>query len=190
METIHISAAGFPIRVSHRSFVERYKLLRRLRPATTLGGHGLCPDGGRSERPPCTEPATLRGLLQEILHALPAPLHCGRTKVFMTNSTLELLECARAQVLEQCARHIQRGWRRHRCRTQARQRRAAVLIQAAVRSWLARKHVRRLHAAATVIKRAWREWRVSAELEVRAASDGPRLGTGPARGQVTPGPHE
>ncbi|XP_043758853.1 unconventional myosin-XIX isoform X2 [Cervus elaphus] len=160
VETIHISAAGFPIRVSHRNFLERYKLLRRLRPATTPGPHGLCLDGGHSEWPPCTEPAMLQGLLQDILHVLPAPLHCGRTKVFMTDSTLELLERRRAQVLEQCARHIQRGWRRHRCRTQARQRRAAVLIQAAVRSWLTRKHVQRLHAAATVIKRAWREWRI------------------------------
>ncbi|XP_043337799.1 unconventional myosin-XIX isoform X2 [Cervus canadensis] len=160
VETIHISAAGFPIRVSHRNFLERYKLLRRLRPATTPGPHGPCLDGGHSEWPPCAEPAMLQGLLQDILHALPAPLHCGRTKVFMTDSTLELLERRRAQVLEQCARHIQRGWRRHRCRTQARQRRAAVLIQAAVRSWLTRKHVQRLHAAATVIKRAWREWRI------------------------------
>uniref|UniRef100_A0A8C6D603 Myosin XIX n=1 Tax=Moschus moschiferus TaxID=68415 RepID=A0A8C6D603_MOSMO len=160
VETIHISAAGFPIRVSHRNFMERYELLRRLRPATTPGSHGRCPDGGRSKWPPCTEPATLRGLLQDILRALPAPLHCGRTKVFMTDSTLELLEHGRAQVLEQCARHIQRGWRRHRCRTQARQKRAAVLIQAAVRSWLTRKHIRQLHAAATVIKRAWREWRI------------------------------
>ncbi|XP_070628709.1 unconventional myosin-XIX isoform X3 [Bos indicus] len=160
VETIHISAAGFPIRVSHRNFMERYQLLRRLRPAITPSPHGPCPDGGRSECPPCTEPATLQGLLQEILHALPAPLHCGRTKVFMTDSTLELLERGRAQVLEQCARRIQRGWRRHRCRTQARRRRAAVLIQAAVRSWLTRKHVQQLHAAATVIKRAWREWRI------------------------------
>ncbi|XP_027375287.1 unconventional myosin-XIX isoform X2 [Bos indicus x Bos taurus] len=160
VETIHISAAGFPIRVSHRNFMERYQLLRRLRPAITPSPHGPCPDGGRSECPPCTEPATLQGLLQEILHTLPAPLHCGRTKVFMTDSTLELLERGRAQVLEQCARHIQRGWRRHRCRTQARRRRAAVLIQAAVRSWLTRKHIQQLHAAATVIKRAWREWRI------------------------------
>ncbi|XP_055256281.1 unconventional myosin-XIX isoform X2 [Moschus berezovskii] len=51
VETIHISAAGFPIRVSHRNFMERYKLLRRLRPATTPGSHGLCPDGGRSTPP-------------------------------------------------------------------------------------------------------------------------------------------
>ncbi|XP_061246229.1 unconventional myosin-XIX isoform X3 [Bos javanicus] len=160
VETIHISAAGFPIRVSHRNFMERYQLLRRLRPAITPSPHGPYPDGGRSECPPCTEPATLQGLLQQILHALPAPLHCGRTKVFMTDSTLELLERGRAQVLEQCARRIQRGWRRHRCRTQARRRWAAVLIQAAVRSWLTRKHVQQLHAAATVIKRAWREWRI------------------------------
>nr|XP_042138467.1 unconventional myosin-XIX isoform X3 [Peromyscus maniculatus bairdii] len=37
VETIHISAAGFPIRVSHQNFVERYKLLRRLRPHTSSG---------------------------------------------------------------------------------------------------------------------------------------------------------
>lgn len=45
-------------------------------------------------------------------------------------SQLELLERRRAQVLEQCARCIQAGWRRHRHRKQERQRRAAVLIQA------------------------------------------------------------
>ncbi|XP_037057375.1 unconventional myosin-XIX isoform X2 [Peromyscus leucopus] len=42
VETIHISAAGFPIRVSHQNFVERYKLLRRLRPHTSSGLWGLC----------------------------------------------------------------------------------------------------------------------------------------------------
>lgn len=45
-------------------------------------------------------------------------------------SQLELLELRRAQVLEQCARCIQAGWRRHQHRRQERQRRAAVLIQA------------------------------------------------------------
>ncbi|XP_034506463.1 unconventional myosin-XIX-like [Ailuropoda melanoleuca] len=78
----------------------------------------------------------------------------------MTDSMLELLEHGRAQVLEQCARRIQGSWRRHWHRKRERQRRAAVLIQAAIRSWLARRHVRRLHAAATVIKRAWRRWRI------------------------------
>uniref|UniRef100_A0A8D1A9H0 Unconventional myosin-XIX n=1 Tax=Sus scrofa TaxID=9823 RepID=A0A8D1A9H0_PIG len=217
VETIHISAAGFPIRVSHRNFVERYELLRRLRPGTAPSQSA---DEGRSERSPRAEQATLQALFQDILHTLPAlaqaaatpgdraeatpaPVHCGRTKVFMTDSTLELLERGRAQVLEQCARCIQGGWRRHQRRKQERQRQAAVLIQAAVsqpqaiksrslwctgipipcpahpeplqfsadqviphlrvaaiRSWLTRKHIQRLHAAATVIKRAWQKWRI------------------------------
>ncbi|XP_074198737.1 unconventional myosin-XIX isoform X2 [Camelus bactrianus] len=172
VETIHISAAGFPIRVSHRTFVERYASLRRLHPRAPPDPHSPSPDEGHSGSPHA-EQATLRALLQDILHTLPAleaatpaapagatpaPVHCGRTKVFMTDATLELLERGRAQVLEQCARCIQAGWRRHRRREQERRRRAAVCIQAAIRSWLTRKHIQRLHAAATVIKRAWRRW--------------------------------
>lgn len=177
VETIHISAAGFPIRVSHQNFMERYKLLTRLRPRTSSGLRGLCPAKGSSEQPLCAKEATLQPLLQDILHALPAliqtattpsdpaktaqiPLYCGRTKIFMTDSMLELLECGRAQMLEQCARCIQCGWRRHRLQKQEKQRRAAVLIQAAFRSWLTRKHIRRLHIAATVIKHAWHKWRI------------------------------
>lgn len=177
VETIHISAAGFPIRVSHQNFVERYALLRRLCPRTTSGTQSRSPNKGCSEWNPQAEEATLQPLLQDILRtlptltqaaatpgdpaeAMPAPVHCGRTKVFMTDSTLELLEHGRAHVLEQCARCIQGGWRRHQHRKQERQRRAAVLIQAAIRSWLTRKHILRLHTAATVIKRAWHKWRI------------------------------
>ncbi|XP_036196174.1 unconventional myosin-XIX isoform X3 [Myotis myotis] len=177
VETIHISAAGFPIRVSHQNFVERYALLRRLHPRTARGPQSPSLNEGCSEWSPQAAEATLQPLLQDILRTLPAlpgaaatsgdpveatpaTVHCGRTKVFMTDSTLELLERRRAQVLEQCARCIQAGWRRHRHRRQERQRQAAVLIQAAIRSWLTRKQVQRLHAAATVIKRAWRKWRI------------------------------
>ncbi|PNI47471.1 MYO19 isoform 4 [Pan troglodytes] len=177
VETIHISAAGFPIRVSHQNFVERYKLLRRLHPRTSSGPDSPYPAKGLPEWCPHSEEATLEPLIQDILHtlpvltqaaaitgdsaeAMPAPMHCGRTKVFMTDSMLELLECGRARVLEQCARCIQGGWRRHRHREQERQRRAVMLIQAAIRSWLTRKHIQRLHAAATVIKRAWQKWRI------------------------------
>ncbi|XP_023558924.1 unconventional myosin-XIX [Octodon degus] len=170
METIHISAAGFPIRVSHQNFMERYALLRRLRSPTPSGPHSLPAARGHSGWLPCTEEATLQTVLQDLLSALPAltqtaaipadPLHCGKTKVFMTESTLELLERGRAQVLEQCARCIQGGWRQHQHRKQERQRQAAILIQAAIRSWLTRKHIWRLHSAATVIKRTWQKWRV------------------------------
>lgn len=130
----------------------------------------------------------LLSLLQDILHIPPAltqtaatavqpadtmaaSVHCGKTKVFMTNSVvswsgdgepisgrctrsstgqsdcslgregaeglsrcpflqLELLEHRRVQVLEQCARCIQRGWKRHQHRKQERRRQAAVCIQA------------------------------------------------------------
>ncbi|KAM9209760.1 unconventional myosin-XIX isoform 2-T2 [Dugong dugon] len=177
VETIHISAAGFPIRISHRNFVERYELLRRLHSRASLGPHSPSPAKGHSKGPPHGKEVTLQPLLQDILHTLPAltraaatlgdpvearpaPVHCGRTKVFMSNSTLELLECGRAQVLEQCARCIQDGWRRHMHHKQERQRRAAVLIQAATRSWLTRKHIQRLHTAATIIKRTWQKWRI------------------------------
>lgn len=177
VETIHISAAGFPVRVSHQNFIERYKLLRRLRPHTSSGLRGMGPALGSSEQPLCAREATLQPLLQDILRVLPAliqtaatpsdpaktaqvPLYCGRTKIFMTDSMLEILECGRAQMLEQCARCIQCGWRRHRLQKQEKQRRAAMLIQAAFRSWLTRKHIRRLHRAATVIKHAWRTWRI------------------------------
>ncbi|PNI47472.1 MYO19 isoform 8, partial [Pan troglodytes] len=184
VETIHISAAGFPIRVSHQNFVERYKLLRRLHPRTSSGPDSPYPAKGLPEWCPHSEEATLEPLIQDILHtlpvltqaaaitgdsaeAMPAPMHCGRTKVFMTDSMLELLECGRARVLEQCARCIQGGWRRHRHREQERQRRAVMLIQAAIRSWLTRKHIQRLHAAATVIKRAWQKWRGSIKFHCR-----------------------
>ncbi|XP_045381517.1 unconventional myosin-XIX isoform X2 [Lemur catta] len=177
VETIHISAAGFPIRVSHQNFVERYDLLRRLRPRILSGPHSPYPAKECSEQSPHSEEATLQPLLQDILHTLPAltqaaatpgdsdeatpaPVHCGRTKVFMTDSMLEILEHGRAQVLEQCARCIQGSWRLYQHRKQQRQRRAAVLIQAAIRSWLARKHIERLHTAATTIKRAWQKWRI------------------------------
>uniref|UniRef100_A0A8C9JMX0 Myosin XIX n=1 Tax=Panthera tigris altaica TaxID=74533 RepID=A0A8C9JMX0_PANTA len=177
VETIHISAAGFPIRIPHQNFVERYELLRRLCTRTSAGSHSPSPDEGHSEWSPHTKGATLQPLLQDILHTLPAltqaaatpgdpaeatpvPVHCGRTKVFMTDSMLELLECGRAQVREQCACCIQGSWRRHRHRKQERQRQAATLIQAAIRSWLARKHIQRMHAAATAIKRTWQKWRI------------------------------
>ncbi|XP_048223041.1 unconventional myosin-XIX isoform X2 [Perognathus longimembris pacificus] len=176
VESIHISAAGFPIRISHQNFVERYALLRRLNPHTSSGLYSHYLTKRTSEWPPPAKEATLQPLLQDILHTLPAlmqttathgdpaeattaPVHCGRTKVFMTDSVLALLECGRAQVLEQCARCIQCGWRRHQHRKQEQQRQAATLLQAAVRSWLTRKQIQRLHTAATVIKRAWQKWR-------------------------------
>ncbi|MGH0142569.1 UNVERIFIED_CONTAM: hypothetical protein FKN15_014836, partial [Acipenser sinensis] len=86
-------------------------------------------------------------------------VHCGKTKLFMTHSMLELLESVRSQALSRRAFCIQRCWRRYLRRKQARQQRAATRIQAVVRSWLTRRWIARRHKAAQVIQRAWRTWR-------------------------------
>ncbi|CAB1316883.1 unnamed protein product [Coregonus sp. 'balchen'] len=64
-------------------------------------------------------------------------VHCGRTKVFLTNSTLELMEEGRNRVRSQRAFSIQCCWHRHKQRRRHAARRASTLIQAVVRSWLA-----------------------------------------------------
>ncbi|XP_072503026.1 unconventional myosin-XIX isoform X1 [Notamacropus eugenii] len=179
VETVHISAAGFPIRVSFQSFLERYNLLRKShptqpRPSSRLPGSLLTKEPS-GQQPISKEDATLQSLIRDILLTLPptmatlrdhpearlspSPIHCGRTKVFMTDSVLELLEHRRVQTLNKCARCIQFCWRRHQHRKLEKQRWAATLLQAATRSWLTRKRIQRLHAAATSIKRAWRKWR-------------------------------
>uniref|UniRef100_A0A452SCT9 Unconventional myosin-XIX n=1 Tax=Ursus americanus TaxID=9643 RepID=A0A452SCT9_URSAM len=129
VETIHISAAGFPIR--------------------WFGDE----EGSSPKSAACSQ----QDRVWDHFRAVGGEAEDLSGYAF---SQLELLEHGRAQVLEQCARRIQGSWRRHWHRKQERQRRAAVLIQAATRSWFARRHVRRLHAAATVIKRAWRKWRI------------------------------
>ncbi|XP_074118103.1 unconventional myosin-XIX isoform X2 [Sminthopsis crassicaudata] len=182
VETVHISAAGFPIRLSFQSFLERYDLLRKPRPAQPSPSSRLSRSSPTKEhsgqQPTPEKEARLQSLIRDILQTLPlttrpatalgdhtearpapSPIHCGRTKIFMTTSVLELLEHQRMQTLNKCARCIQFCWRRHQRRKLEKQRWAATLLQAATRSWLTRKRIQRLHTAATSIKRAWRKWR-------------------------------
>ncbi|KAJ6657880.1 hypothetical protein lerEdw1_001800 [Lerista edwardsae] len=88
-----------------------------------------------------------------------APVYCGNTKVFMTNSMLELLEARRARVLSEKASCIQCYWQKFKQRKLERQRQCATVIQSAVHSWMARRHFQRVRKAAAVIKRAWRKWK-------------------------------
>nr|XP_020847452.1 unconventional myosin-XIX isoform X2 [Phascolarctos cinereus] len=192
VETVHISAAGFPIRVSFQSFLERYDLLRKSYPSQPRPSSRLpssSPTKEHSGQQPTPEKdAMLQSLIRDILLTLPptvvtlrdhpearltpSPIHCGRTKVFMTDSVLELLEHRRVQTLNKCARCIQFSWRRHQRRKLEKQRWAATLLQAVTRSWLTRKHIQRLHAAATSIKRAWRKWRAKMDSLVSIELDG------------------
>uniref|UniRef100_A0A6J0T1N4 Unconventional myosin-XIX isoform X1 n=1 Tax=Pogona vitticeps TaxID=103695 RepID=A0A6J0T1N4_9SAUR len=184
VETINISAAGFPIRISFGSFLERYGMLKKPQrwssEATRHQENGFPQVLGNEE-----EGRPLRHTIQEVLRGIgpsaatlkpaegkscvTAPVYCGKTKVFLTNSMLELLEARRTGFLSEKAFCIQCCWRRFKRQKLAKESRSATIIQSAIRSWLARNRFRRLQRAATVIKRAWKTWK--AKMNVLAAEE-------------------
>lgn len=64
---------------------------------------------------------------------------------------------------------IQCFWRRFKQKKLAKERRCATLIQAAIRSWLAKNRFQRMRRAADVIKRGWRKWK--AKMAALAAAE-------------------
>uniref|UniRef100_A0A673K7Y5 Unconventional myosin-XIX-like n=1 Tax=Sinocyclocheilus rhinocerous TaxID=307959 RepID=A0A673K7Y5_9TELE len=102
-------------------------------------------------------------------------VHCGRTKVFLTHSLLEMLEEHRNRVRSQKAFCIQCCWRRYQTRQRNRRTQAATRLQAGVRSWLVRREIKKWHKAASVIQTKWRRWRAwmdaLAEAELDDAED-------------------
>uniref|UniRef100_A0AAQ5Z5E7 Myosin motor domain-containing protein n=1 Tax=Amphiprion ocellaris TaxID=80972 RepID=A0AAQ5Z5E7_AMPOC len=90
-------------------------------------------------------------------------------------SQLDLLEDQRKKILSRCAFSIQCCWLRYQRRRRHTHRQSATLIQAAVRSWLVRKKVRRWNRAAGVIQNKWKKWRTLlkslAEAELDDAKD-------------------
>ncbi|XP_064208309.1 unconventional myosin-XIX isoform X1 [Anguilla rostrata] len=170
VETINISAAGFPIRIPYPSFLQRYGLIVNSRMwRQSLNGNG-----------PETDKDILSPAVADVLsvvlrsHPLETPsasetethsslVHCGKTKVFLTHYMLELLESQRDRVRSQRAFCIQCCWRRHYRRKQEARRRAIIRIQAAVRAWLIRREVLQWHEAANLIQKTWRKWRTAME---------------------------
>ncbi|KAK1787867.1 hypothetical protein P4O66_016349, partial [Electrophorus voltai] len=179
VETIHISAAGFSIRIPYGSFVQRYGLITSARlPAQT--SH---------------EEDRLALVVQDILSAVlmtsPAGLsssssnnnnnnnnatttmvHCGKTKLFLTNPMLELLEAHRNRVRSAKAFCVQCCWRRYQRRRRAVRTQRVTRIQAAVRAWLVRREVRKWHRAASVIQTRWRSWRTWMDTLAKEELDG------------------
>ncbi|XP_071386013.1 unconventional myosin-XIX [Centroberyx affinis] len=161
VETIHISAAGFPIRIPFKGFIQRYGLISESS-VFKSGAHdgNVEADSKDSLRPAVDK--LLRVVLQSQAldrETRSSLVHCGRTKVFLTQFMLEFLEDQRKKILSQRAFSIQCCWRRHQRHRRLARRRAATQVQAAVRSWLVRRQVQRWHSAAAVIQTAWRRWR-------------------------------
>ncbi|XP_075760859.1 unconventional myosin-XIX [Pelodiscus sinensis] len=177
VETISISAAGFPIRISFQSFIERYRVLGKPRTSTSVSDENVFSSAEikRGLAPTADKDEALRFVIQDILQKVTVghsavslkqtetklnklSMYCGKTKVFLTNSMLEQLEARRAAVLSESAFCIQCCWRRFKQRKLSKQSWSATIIQAGVRAWLAKKHFQRMRRAATLIKHAWRKW--------------------------------
>ncbi|KAJ8412396.1 hypothetical protein AAFF_G00127320 [Aldrovandia affinis] len=178
VETINISAAGFPIRIPYLNFLQRYGLITNSRMWTqSMNGDGLQ-----------TDKDLLGSAVADVLNVVqksnsldcPSPnetetgsslVHCGKTKVFLTHTMLEVLEGQRDRVRTQRAFCIQCCWKRYCQRKREAQRRAAIRIQAAVRTWLIRRELLQWHKAATIIQKAWKKWRISMEALAEAELD-------------------
>ncbi|KAM9385436.1 unconventional myosin-XIX [Pholidichthys leucotaenia] len=173
VETIHISAAGFPIRIPFKGFMQRYGLLVK---CTKSVSHSVdCETDSENIQQDVKK--LLSVVLQTHLSSdKPSELvHCGRTKVFLTQKMLDFLEVQRKKILSQSAFFIQCCWRRYQRHRRHTHRHSATLIQAAVRSWLVRKKVRRWNRAAGIIQNSWKKWRALlksvAEAELDDAKD-------------------
>ncbi|XP_030293341.1 unconventional myosin-XIX [Sparus aurata] len=183
VETIHISAAGFPIRIPFKGFMQRYGLIAKYSDFKSGSLSVDVEDDGNENLRHMVEKllhVVLRHEATDPLHNLDSEkhnswVHCGRTKVFLTQSMLDLLEGQRKMILSQSAFTIQCCWLRYQCRRRNVCRQSATLIQAAVRSWLVRKEVHRWNRAASVIQGTWRKWRALlkalAEAELDDAKD-------------------
>ncbi|NXD41459.1 MYO19 protein, partial [Copsychus sechellarum] len=190
VEAITISAAGFPVRIPFQSFTERYELLRkswgsskkRLLLNASFPGETAVMDDDKAPRAAVLEilqdavrgptPAQETGNGAEIPEMdQKSSVYCGKTKVFLANSVLQLLEGRRAEVLNEKAFCIQCCWRRFKEKKTAKEKRSATLIQAAVRSWLAKNRFQRIRRAAGAIQRGWRRWKAKAATLAAAELD-------------------
>ncbi|XP_034033416.1 unconventional myosin-XIX isoform X2 [Thalassophryne amazonica] len=162
VETINISAAGFPIRIPFRNFMQRYGLISKFKPRPC--GADVEDDGNnflQSEVEKLLKVALEHHDLGVSNYREPhtSLIHCGRTKVFLTQSMLKILENQRRKIESQCAFSIQCCWRRYQYRRHLVRQNSATLIQAVVRSWLVRRQVHQWNRAAELIQATWRKWR-------------------------------
>ncbi|CUT99321.1 myosin va [Echinococcus multilocularis] len=127
IQTIRISAAGYPSRWTYEDFLSRY--------------WQLCPGNHCFEKDPVKKSeAILRNNVEDA-----NKYRLGRTKIFFGNGVLAYLERARSARITAATTVIQshlRGWITRRCYQPILQQITA--IQAFARRWLAQEHLRQL----------------------------------------------
>uniref|UniRef100_A0A672UDJ2 Unconventional myosin-Vb n=1 Tax=Strigops habroptila TaxID=2489341 RepID=A0A672UDJ2_STRHB len=156
LETIRISAAGFPSRWSYHDFFNRYRVLMKKRDLSKNDKKQIC-----------------QTLLEDLIKD-PDKFQFGRTKIFFRAGQVAYLEKLRADKFRAATIMIQktvRGWLQ-RVRYQ-RLRQAAVIIQRYARGHLARRlaeHLRRTRAA-IIFQKQYRMLRIlRAYQRVRSAT--------------------
>ena len=126
MEAVRVSRAGFPVRITHVDFVDRFAIL--------------------APRPPGDAAEAARQMVVAL--RVPASDHrIGTTKVFMRREAHERLEEERSRLLVRQIVAVQRTVRGHWARVAVRalriaRRRAAIVVEAVVRRTLARRWFR------------------------------------------------
>ncbi|XP_033954480.1 unconventional myosin-XIX isoform X1 [Pseudochaenichthys georgianus] len=181
VETIHISAAGFPIRIPFKGFMQRYGLIAKYSHVKSgihsidAGADYILQRGVENLLSVVSQHEAFDPLCEDNSGKHNSWVHCGRTKVFLTQLMLDFLEYQRKKVLCQCAFSIQCCWLRYQRRRRCARRLSATRIQAVVRSWLVRRQLQRWNRAAAVIQNTWRMWRALlkalAETELDDAKD-------------------
>ncbi|XP_061873873.1 unconventional myosin-Vb isoform X2 [Colius striatus] len=145
LETIRISAAGFPSRWSYHDFVSRYRVLMKTRDLSKSDKKQIC-----------------QTLLEDLIKD-PGKFQLGRTKIFFRAGQVAYLEKLRADKFRAATIMIQkmvRGWLQRV--KYKRMRRAAVVIQRCTRGHLARRlaeHLRRVRAA-IILQKQYRMLRI------------------------------
>ncbi|KAE9414805.1 hypothetical protein Angca_006954, partial [Angiostrongylus cantonensis] len=143
LETVRISAAGFPTRWTYEEFARRYRVLYNENKSLWR------------DKPRIFAERACHKHLEEGRFAL------GRTKIFFRTGEVALLERVRVEILSSSAIMIQSCWRRYVARTKyLTLRRSLHTIQAATRAFIA---VRRLfylqmHRAVIVIQTCFRRF--------------------------------
>ncbi|KAK1882893.1 Unconventional myosin-XIX, partial [Dissostichus eleginoides] len=181
VETIHISAAGFPIRIPFKGFMQRYGLIAKYSHVKSgihsvdAGADYILRRGVENLLSVVSQHEAFDPLCKDNSGKHNSWVHCGRTKVFLTQLMLDFLEYQRKKVLCQCAFSIQCCWLRYQRRRRCARLLSATRIQAVVRSWLVRRQLQRWNRAAVVIQNTWRMWRALlkalAETELDDAKD-------------------
>ncbi|KAK7065833.1 Unconventional myosin-Va, partial [Halocaridina rubra] len=135
IETVCISQAGYPVRISYDEFVMRY------------GQLGTDPIAATKEIA-----VSVLGDLDGILDF--SKCRFGYTRVFLSESSLHTLERVREEKRSRAAVCLQKYWRGHKCVCQYTLKRSAVLfLQKHIRTWAIRQNYKKIKNACLLIQR-------------------------------------